>query len=53
MLLKSKDGTKILVEVPLFDRTELYPPSGLNVEHLYYFDEFNFIKMLNSTVMKS
>ena len=47
--LNQKIGQKILVEVPLFDRTELYPPSGLNVEHLYYFDEFNFIKMLNSS----
>ena len=42
-----KVGQKILAEVPLFDRTDLYPPSGLNVEHLYYFDELNFVKMLN------
>lgn len=43
-----KVGQKVLAEVPLFDRTDLYPPSGLNVEHLYYFDEFNFVKMLNT-----
>ena len=42
-----KLGQKILVEVPLFDRTELYPPSGLNVEHLYYFDENNLTKLIN------
>jgi len=44
--LNQKEGQKIFVEVPLFEKTETYSASGLNVEHLYYFDENNFVNML-------
>jgi hypothetical protein len=44
--LNQKIGQKIFVEVPLFEKTETYTASGFNVEHLYYFDENNFVNML-------
>ena len=37
---------KILVEIPLFDKIELYPIAGLTMEHLYYFSEENLRELL-------
>lgn len=37
---------KILVEVPLFDKIELYPIAGLTMEHIYYFSEDNLRELL-------
>ena len=34
-------GQKILIEVPLFDKIELYPLAGFTMEHLHYFSEPN------------
>ena len=43
-----KKGQKIFVEVPLFEKTNLYPPSGLNVEHIYYFNESTLKNLIES-----
>ena len=43
-----KYNQKILIEVPLFEKFELYPIAGLTMEHLSYFNETN----LKETIMK-
>ena len=43
-----KYGQKIFIEVPLFEKTNLYPPSGLNVEHIYYFNESTLKNLIES-----
>ena len=37
---------KILIEIPLFDKIELYPIAGLTMEHLYYFSEENLKELV-------
>ena len=41
-----KYNQKILIEVPLFERHELYPIAGLTMEHLTYFNEINLKEMI-------
>ena len=42
------DGGWVLVEVPLFDRPELFPPGYLSFEHLNYFREATLVRLLRS-----
>ena len=41
-----KEGQKILVEVPLFEKVENYTIGSMHLEHLHYFSENNLIQLI-------
>lgn len=47
-----KIGQKILIEVPLFDKIDLYPLAGFTMEHLHYFSEENMKYLLQKNGYK-
>lgn len=44
--LMQKDGAWLLIEVPLFERLDLFPPGLLTLEHLNYFSEGTIIEAI-------
>ena len=48
-----KDNQHVLLEVPLFDNIESYPNGTFFLEHLSYFSENNFLKLIELSGYKT
>jgi hypothetical protein len=44
-----KNGDQLLIEVPLFERADKFPPGLLTLEHLNYFSESTLLRLLYLT----